>query len=256
MIRLERREHVALLTFDRPAARNALTFAMWDTLRDEALALADDRALRAVVLTGGGGKAFVSGTDIAEFRALRTGSDGIAYERRVEAALAALERIRVPTIAAIAGACTGGGAAIAATCDLRIGAPSSRVGVPVARTLGNCLSQRTFARLAALIGLDRARALLLTAELLDAQAALGAGFLSEVVPSEEALLPRALERAAAFARLAPLTLQTSKAMALRLRDALPLAPDDDLLAECYASRDFRTGVESFLEKRDPDWTGT
>ncbi|MBV9440925.1 MAG: enoyl-CoA hydratase/isomerase family protein, partial [Candidatus Eremiobacteraeota bacterium] len=155
MIRIERRDAIAVVTFDRPAARNAMTFAMWETLRREALGLAADAALRAVVFTGADGRAFVSGTDIAEFLTLGSGADGIAYEHRIEAAIDALERIPVPTVAAIAGACTGGGASIAGACDLRIGAPSARVGIPIARTLGNCLSQRNVARLAALIGLDR-----------------------------------------------------------------------------------------------------
>jgi enoyl-CoA hydratase/carnithine racemase len=159
VIRFEDRPHgIALITIDRPAARNAMTLAMWDTLRDAALALDRRDDVRAVVITGAGGRAFVSGTDIAEFTGFAGPEDGIAYEARIEAVIAALEALRVPAIAAISGACTGGGVSIAAACDVRIGGPGTRVGVPIARTLGNCISLRNLARLAAVIGLDAAKA--------------------------------------------------------------------------------------------------
>jgi len=256
VIQVERRERgVVRIVVDRPEARNAMTFAMWRRLREVAEELGADGALRAVVITGAGSEAFVAGTDIAEFRAFNGADDGVAYEGRIDAVIGALEAIPVPVIAAIAGACTGGGVSIAATCDLRIGAPNARIGVPIARTLGNCISLRNVARVAELIGADRVKALLLTGKLLGAEDALRAGFLTEVVASGEALQARALEAADEVAALAPLTLRASKEMVLRLRGASTLPDDDDLIRLCYGSRDFREGLTAFLDKRRPQWTG-
>jgi enoyl-CoA hydratase/carnithine racemase len=257
VIRLERRERgIAWVVVDRPQARNAMTFAMWRQLRETAESLAADDTVRAVVLTGAGDEAFVAGTDIAEFRAFEGADDGVAYESRMDAVIGALEAIPVPVIAAIAGACTGGGVSVAATCDLRIGAPNARIGVPIARTLGNCISLRNVARVAELIGLDRVKALLLTGALLSAEDALRAGFLTEVVPSGEALHARAQQLAEQIAGLAPLTLRGSKEMARRLRATAALPGDEDLIRLCYGSRDFREGLTAFLDKRRPEWTGT
>ena len=263
MIRVERRDGgIAWVVFDRPEARNALTFALWERLREIAQELDADASVRVVVLAGAGTQAFVSGTDIAEFRAFRGADDGVGYEARIERVIAALEAIRVPVVAAVAGACTGGGVSIAAACDLRIGAPSARVGVPIARTLGNCISLRNVARVAEIIGLDAAKALLLTGKLLDAEQARQAGFLHEVVAGDDdALHARAQQLAEEIAALAPLTLLASKEMARRLRAVEYLTQDGrlprdvDLIELCYGSRDFREGLTAFLDKRRPNWTG-
>ena len=207
------------------------------------------------VLRGAGAKAFIAGTDIAEFQAFETAEDGIAYERRIEAVIAALEAIRVPTIAAIAGACTGGGVSVAATCDIRIGAPNARVGIPIARTLGNIVSLRNVARLAEIIGTDAAKLLLLTGRLLDADAALRAGFLTEVAESTGTLAQHARSVAESLVELAPLTQRASKEIVRRLRNVRALESADDLIRLCYGSDDFREGLRAFLDKRKPNWTG-
>jgi enoyl-CoA hydratase len=256
VIRVERRERgIVWVVVDRPEARNAMTFAMWRRLREIAEEVGADTAVRVVVLTGAGSEAFVAGTDIAEFRAFNGADDGVAYEARMDAVIGALEAIPVPVIAAIAGACTGGGVSIAAACDLRIGAPNARIGVPIARTLGNCISLHNVARVAELIGADRVKALLLTGKLLAADDALRAGFLTEVAPSGEVLHARAQQAAEEIAALAPLTLRASKEMVRRLRAPAALPDDEDLIRLCYGSRDFREGLTAFLDKRRPRWTG-
>ena len=256
MIRVGRRENgIAWVTFDRPEARNAMTFAMWAQLRDIAVDLDGDAAVKVVVFTGSGTAAFIAGTDIAEFRAFRGADDGVAYEARMEAVIVALEAIRVPTIAAIGGACTGGGVSVAASCDLRLGAPATQIGVPIARTLGNCISVRNLARVAEIVGLDAAKALLLTGKLLDASEAHRLGFLHEIVERDDALHARAAALAEGLLGLAPLTLRATKAMARRLRDAAPMPDDEDLIRLCYSSSDFREGLTAFLDKRRPRWTG-
>ncbi|MBN8903359.1 MAG: enoyl-CoA hydratase/isomerase family protein, partial [Rhodospirillales bacterium] len=175
----EVRDGIGHVVLNRPQARNALTFAMYERLAEIA---GDPGEARALVLTGAGEKAFAAGTDIGQFRAFQGAEDAIAYEDKLERVIGILERCRVPTIAAVAGACTGGGAGIAAACDLRIAAANARFGFPIARTLGNCLSIANIARLAALIGPARVTEMIFTARLLDAEEARAAGLVSEVLP--------------------------------------------------------------------------
>src|ERR1700747_1952755 len=146
------KDGIARLTFNRPQARNALTFAMYEQMASICAAINQDHSVKALILTGAGDKAFASGTDISQFRAFKTAQDALDYEARIDRVLGTLEQCRVPVIAAIAGACTGGGAGIAACCDIRIGTETTRIGFPIARTLGNCLSMSNISRLVALIG--------------------------------------------------------------------------------------------------------
>lgn len=255
MIRLERRDGgAAWILIDRPQARNAMTFEMWETLRELALKLDADSSVKAVVITGSSSAAFVAGTDIAAFRGF-TSADGSAYEARMHAVISALEAIRVPVIAAIAGACTGGGVSIGAASDLRIGAPSARVGVPIARTLGNALSLANIVRVADIIGLDATKALIFGATLLDANEALRVGFLTEIAPSLETFQDYVTRAVGAIVQRAPLTLQITKEMCRRIRAARALPDDADLIRLAYGSDDFREGVDAFLKKRTPGYTG-
>jgi enoyl-CoA hydratase len=248
---------VQWLMFNRPHARNAMTFAMYDQLIAICEQVDLDRDVRALVLTGAGGKAFVAGTDISQFRAFATEQDALDYEDRGNRVMATLERVRVPTIVAIAGSCTGGGAAIAASCDLRIASPSAQFGFPIARTLGNCLSMPNYVRLAALLGIARTKVLLMTARLISAPEMLAVGLVSEVVPDEGSLWERAQELAEEVAGHAPLTLWATKEALRRIREQItpPPGADRDMIVACYMSRDFKEGVESFLSKRPPKWLG-
>jgi enoyl-CoA hydratase len=251
----EVRDGIAHVTFNRPQARNALTFAMYERLAEVCAVANGDRSIRAMLLTGAGDKAFAAGTDISQFRAFDKPQDALDYEARIDRALGALERCRVPTIAAIQGACTGGGAAIAVCCDLRIAAGNARFGFPVARTLGNCLSTGNYARLAALLGPARVKDMIFRARLVEAPEALAIGLVTEVVADPAALMPRALEVAKLVASHAPLTLQATKEALLRLRPTVPAGSGEDLILMCYMSQDFREGMEAFLNKRAPRWQG-
>ena len=246
----EIQDGVGVITLNRPAARNALTFAMYERL---AAIAADSGGARALIITGAGEKAFAAGTDINQFRAFAGADDAIAYEAKLDRILGVLERCPLPVIAAVSGACTGGGAGIAAACDIRIAATGARFGFPIARTLGNCLSMSNIARLSALIGPARVTEMIFTARLLSAEEALATGLVTEVSPDHASLMARAHELARMIAGNAPLTLRATKEALRRLRDSLP--PDEDLIRLCYTSDDFREGMEAFLGKRPPVWSG-
>src|SRR5579871_4975753 len=202
----EARDGIGRITFNRPQARNALTFPMYERLAEIA---ADPGDVRVLILTGAGEKAFAAGTDINQFRSFSSGQDALDYEAKIDRVVGTLERCRVPTVAAIVGACTGGGAAIAAGCDLRIAAANARFGFPIARTLGNCLSMSNIARLAALVGPARVTEMIFTARLYSAAEALGAGLVTEVLPDQPSLEARATELATLLAGHAPLTMRAT-----------------------------------------------
>ena len=206
----DKRGEVGWITFNRPQARNALTFAMYEGVAEICGRIAHTREVKALVITGAGDKAFAAGTDIAQFREFKSGEDGIAYERKMDRTLDVIERCSVPTIAAIAGFCTGGGAAIAAVCDLRLATANAQFGFPIARTLGNCLSIANYARLAALIGPQRVKEVILLAKLIDGPTALDIGLVSELLPDAPALHARAEELARTVAAHAPITLQVTR----------------------------------------------
>lgn len=250
------REGIGRITFNRPEARNAFTFRMYERLAEICKQAVSDASVKVLVLTGSDEKAFAAGTDISEFRKFASAQDALDYEVRINALLDAFERIPIPTIAAIAGACTGGGTTIAACCDLRIGAANTRFGVPISRTLGNCLSMANYVRLTALIGTARVKEIIFTARLIDAAEAHALGLLSEVLPDYAALQVRAAELARTVASHAPLTLRATKEALRRIKERMIPAEDDDLILGCYLSNDFREGLDAFLNKRPPKWTGT
>jgi enoyl-CoA hydratase/carnithine racemase len=246
---------VGRITFNRPQARNAFTFEMYERLAEICDQANDDREIKVLVLRGAGDKAFAAGTDINQFRAFKAPEDALNYERRIDRVLGTLEQCRVPTIAAITGACTGGGAGIAASCDLRIGTRSTRIGFPIARTLGNCLSMSNVSRITALIGPARVKDLIFSARLVEAQEAAAVGLLTEVVEDLPALDKRVDEVARLVASHAPLTMSATKQAVARLQKRLTRDEGEDLILMCYMSKDFREGLDAFLNKRMPQWRG-
>jgi len=244
-----------VITFNRPAAHNALTFAMYDRLGEICEGLTADGPVRALILTGAGGRAFAAGTDISLFRDFRGAEDGLAYEARMEKVFRKLDACAVPTIAAIPGICTGGGGAIACACDLRIATKSFKFGFPIARTLANCLSASSIARVAALVGVGRAMDMIMTTRLIEAEEAHSIGLVNELLDTPEALMSRAHAIAAQIATQAPLTMRATKEIVRRMRERAADVEDKDLIALCYGSADFREGLDAFLTKRKPKFAG-
>ncbi|MEO3754235.1 CoA transferase [Streptomyces sp. B6B3] len=286
-VRVRRDGDVVRVVLSNPDRRNALTFPMYDQLL-AACDVADEPGVRVVVLRGDGGRAFAAGTDIREFTGLaglaglagsagaaaeegleyerRVGrvlgggpgaaaaEEGLEYERRVGRVLDRLLALRAPLIGVVEGPAVGGGLALAAACDVVLATPDAVFGAPIARTLGNCLPAPVVARLQDRLGSGRALAMLLTAELLDAETARTAGLVQHVVDRDE--LDERLDALLARVRgSAPLTLAALKETDRRLRAAAARVDTDDLLRRCYGSADFREGVHAFLDRRTPHWRG-
>jgi enoyl-CoA hydratase len=244
---------IASVLFDRPAARNAMTWAMYEQLVAICERLRNEAGVRVVSFRGAGGQAFVAGTDIEQFRAFEDGHAGIDYERRIDECIASLESLPMPTVAVVEGWCVGGGLAIATACDIRIATPNARFGVPIAKTLGNCLSMANLARLVASFGRPRVQRMLIAAEILGADEALACGYLAQQVAAE-AMDAEAAAWCQRLAALAPVTQSVSKEGLRRL--LLQGLPDaQDLIFRAYASEDFREGVAAFSQKRSPAWKG-
>jgi enoyl-CoA hydratase/carnithine racemase len=240
----ELRGPAAWVTFDRPEAHNAMTFAMYEQLFAACERADADDGVRVMVLRGAGGKAFVAGTDIRQFTAFETAEDGVEYEATIDRIVGRLEAVRKPTVALVDGFAMGSGLALSATCDLRICTPAAKFGLPIARTVGNCLSMANYARLSALLGPALLKDIVFTARTIDADEALRVGLATEVVEDAEA---RAAELCETLAGHAPATMRATKEALRRLREA-DLPDGDDLVREAYGSDDFRAAVRRFLEK--------
>ena len=247
---------IAVLTFNRPEARNAMTWEMYEGLMDACDRVDADSNVRVFVLRGAGGKAFVSGTDISQFTGFSTRDDVLGYEARLDAVIDRLERVRAATIAQVEGVAAGGGCVIAIACDLRVCTPESKFGVPIARTLGNCLSAANYARLLDLVGPGRLKDLLFTGRLIDGDEAFAAGLVNRVLPSAS-IAEAVRELADVIAGNAPLTIQATKEALRRIRASQRLNPGEveDLITMCYLSDDFKPAVQAFLGKTTPVFNG-
>jgi enoyl-CoA hydratase len=252
-VRLELRNGLAFITFDHVVARNAMTVGMYQSLKSICEDLAKNSTARAAILRGAGGKSFVSGSDIAQFSSFTSGEDGILYEEGIDRYLAPLATLPIPTIAVIDGMAVGGGLAIASCCDFRISTPDARFGVPIAKTLGNCLSAGNVAWLVAHLGVNIVKRMLLLAELVTAPELLKQGYLLATYPAENLEL-EAKQLAERLMKLAPITQKSTKLTLARLiKNNLPDC--SDLIQECYGSEDFKNGVAAFLDGKPPIWTG-
>jgi enoyl-CoA hydratase/carnithine racemase len=228
---------------------------MWIDLRDAARVIAADPAIRVATFRGVGGKAFISGTDITKFADYKTGDEGVAYEREIDECMAAVDAIPCTTIAVVEGWAVGGGLNISAACDFRIATPDAKFGSPIGRTIGNCLSAASVARIGGAIGVQFAKRMVLLGEFVSADQLLASGFLLKVVEREaiDAEVAMVCERAV---QNAPLTTRVTKQMIRQMTfDDLPDV--EQLIDQVYGSDDFHRGVADFLAKtkRVPDWTG-
>ena len=252
-VRLRIADAVAHVVFDRPWARNAMTWAMYDGLAAACGAIDANSRVRVAVLRGAGGKSFVAGTDIAQFRKFANGDDGVAYEAKLDGFVDALERLRVPSIAVVEGFAVGAGLAIANACDIRIAASGARFGVPIARTVGNCLSAANLRRLCGTLGVSWVKRMLLLAEMPTADALLPTGYLEAVVAQEalDAEVARLCDRLVGHA---PLTIAATRETLRRLAHA-PDVDIADLIGACYGSTDFHRGGAAFGTGTRIDWQG-
>src|SRR5579885_3189152 len=238
---LEQQGPIAILTLSRPAALNALTWTMYQQMEKHLEKLDTDDTVRAIIIRGEG-KAFAAGTDIQQFQGF-TGEDGVAYEHTMEAIVERLYTLTKPTIAAVHGYAVGAGIVIAAVCDLRYATPAARFGVPIARTLGNCITHKNYQHLVNAFGAMRTKEMLFTGRLLTA------------IVDEEQLMTRVTEVAQQISSLAPLTIWATKEAQKRLNAAAEAIDFDAVVARIYGSADFAEGVRAYLEKRKPNWQG-
>lgn len=244
---------VLTVTLTRPEARNAMTWEMYEGLVAACARVNADESLRVLLLRGSGG-AFVAGTDISQFLEFADGADGVRYEARVEEIVSTLASVDAVTVAAVEGACVGGGLALAAACDLRLAAADAVFGVPIARTLGNCLSVANVECLVRLMGRGTAGELLLLGRLLPAARMHEVGFVQEVAQEGGfgAMVSDVVGRLSAHA---PLTLWASRSM-LRSTGGVPLpVPEEEIVSRVYGSEDFHGGVRAFVDKQRPVWRG-
>lgn len=256
---LVRREGaVASVVINRPEQRNAISFAMWSRLPAIFAEIDEDDGVRVVLLTGAGDRAFSAGADVKDFERTRsTPAQAREYGERVEAACAALGALSKPTIAVVRGYCLGGGLELAVCADIRVGARDARLGLPAARR-GIAVSHAHVARLLAVAGRSTATYLLLSGREIPAADALAAGLLNSVHAPED-LDGYVAELAAAIAVLSPVSHRLHKGV---LRDLAAFGPAANVPADrlglpetAASSEDFREGVRSFLERREPDFPG-
>jgi enoyl-CoA hydratase/carnithine racemase len=238
-VTFERRGAAAWVTFDRPEAHNAMTFAMYDSLVEHCETVDADDEIRVMVLRGAGGRAFVAGTDIRQFADFKSAQDGLIYEARIDEVLDRLEAVRKPTVALVDGFAMGSGLAISAACDLRVITADAKFGMPIARTVGNCLSMANYARLADALGAARLKEVIFLARPIRAQEASDIGF-AILAEDAEAHVD---ELVATLADHSPTTLWVTKEA---LRRARPVPDGDDLVLEAYGSPGFRANVKRFL----------
>ena len=248
---------VGLITFNQPEKRNAMSMEMWTGLGEILDEFAADNAVRVVILSGAGNKAFVSGADISQFEKNRSNANAQQeYDRLTSAGRARFQSFPKPIIARIRGFCLGGGLAIAMQADLRIAAVDSQFGIPAAK-LSVAYAPDSVKRLIDLVGPAHARMILYTARRIDAEEAERIGLINKKVEDEE-LSDEVLDLARTIADNAPLSVAASK---LTINEMLKDESQRDVAAmkrmmdTCFNSADFKEGRTAFMEKRAPRWVG-
>ena len=256
-ILLRREGAVATVTINRPAQRNAISFAMWGQLTDLMHQLDSERDVRCVVIAGAGDEAFSAGADISDFEQYRSDSErGRVYNRAVDGLLQTVAEMGTPVISMIRGFAAGGGCELAVATDLRIAAEGSRLGIPVAR-LGITIGHREMYGLVNLVGKGNALYILLSGRLLGADEALRIGLVNQVAPPDR-LAEVTYQLAADIAALAPLSHAVNKQTLNQVlaKPSLDLTPDEaNLPLTQFDTRDYQEGYRAFLEKRRPEFIG-
>ncbi len=247
---------VGWMVFNNPERRNAVSTDMWEAVPLIVERFMADPEIRLIALTGAGGRAFVSGADISQFEQQRSNAEQVArYEQTAERASTAIKTAGKPTVAVIRGWCIGGGLAIAANCDLRFASEGSKFGVPAGR-LGLGYAHKGVQTLMDIVGPAYTKEIFYTARHFTALEAQGMGFVNRVVPDAE-LDAFVAGQFATMAANAPMTLRTLKrtvAELLRGPEA-DIAACKQMVAECFASADYKEGRQAFMEKRQPVFTG-
>lgn len=248
---------VGHMIFNNPERHNAVSLEMWQACARIMQEFGDNPAIRVVVISGAGEKAFVSGADISKFAEERASKDGTErYNEAVEAGYAAVYNCGKPTIAMIRGYCVGGGMGLASCCDIRICTPESRFAVPAAK-LSVGYGHPGVKRLMDIVGPSFTKEIFYTARLFDAEEARAMGFANRVVPADQ-LEAYVRDYAATISGNAPLTIDSIKFIVgelLKDESARDLAACDERAAACFTSKDYEEGRKAFMEKRKPVFTG-
>ena len=249
---------VGYLIFNNPERHNAVSLDMWEAAGSILADFAKDDAIRLVVLTGAGGKAFVSGADISKFEKERSSKEAIdRYNVVVDEAYTHIYEFPKPTIAMIRGYCIGGGMGLALCCDMRICSDNSKFAVPAAK-LGLGYGLKGIKKLVDVVGPSYAKEIFFTARQFTAQEAKEMGLVNRVVPAAE-LEAYVKNYADTISVNAPLTVNSVKYI---VGEAVKSASERDLgrcaalVSECFASKDYTEGRKAFMEKRKPQFTGT
>jgi enoyl-CoA hydratase/carnithine racemase len=249
---------VGYLTFNNPERHNAVSLEMWEAAAGYLEEFKNDKAIRVVVVTGAGGKAFVSGADISKFEQERSSQEGIdRYNAAVDHANGAFYNFPKPLIAMIRGYCIGGGFGLALCCDMRICTEGSKFGVPAAK-LGLGYRYDGLKKLVDLVGPSFAKEVFFTARQFTAQEAQTMGFVNRVVADGE-LEAYVKTYAETIAANAPLTVDSVKfivAQALKDPAERDLAQCEAMVQACFVSSDYTEGRKAFMEKRKPKFTGS
>lgn len=241
---------------NRPAARNALTTAMWQQLASEINALVSDAEIRVIILTGAGDKSFISGADIADLKAQLAHPELVAESYRFTTTLMqAISDAPKPIIAMINGHCYGGGVLIALACDLRFACDAAQFAIPAVKLGVAYPPENGVARLVQTVGITHASDILLSGRTLDATEVYRIGLINRVVPIEE-LESTTREYALTLAQAAPLSLTAHKiAIQQTIRFTRDVAAIEAAVKRCYESEDCHEGLAAFLEKRSPRFHG-